>query len=92
MDRRCWSPDVGGDRSVGGPSDRAPFQGRVPSATVAFGVLIGAQGIDDAEMLTTRSNFLWRKRGWDFDIDAYQVICPVEDDTQSAWTPKSGGY
>lgn len=37
-------------------------------------------------------NFLWRKRGWDFDIAAYQIVGAKSDETDATWTPVSGGY
>lgn len=36
-------------------------------------------------------NFLWRRRGWDFDIKAYQVIGAPDGDGRT-WNAKSGGY
>lgn len=36
-------------------------------------------------------NFLWRKRGSQFDITAYR-LASAADETQSTWTAKSGGY
>lgn len=37
-------------------------------------------------------DFLWRKRGGDFDIAAYQIIGDAPAEAGATWTPKSGGY